>query len=599
MGRSDIQQILDGLDRRLALGEIDLGTYQSLKSKFATQLVETTEQPLEAAVEAMPVDAVALRCPGCMAPLPVPQDKFQTSVTCEYCGGSFALKIASEEMERLRDDVRRWISETATKAGTSSIIDEASRQFIFHNKIWPQLTVTVDRAVEFYQATRYMPLFTFPILANLESSPFNDALLLTPDITSLVDRLKSVVAQIQSPELAPFAINDREKSDLLALEVNCMEVVHFSNVRFSLAMFTTDGFERARTNLHAVGGLYSAAAETSAVVDAAYGKLMLAQSTRLSADEKAVEILAKLMSQSEGVLIEPMVIELENAARNCEKAASDIESSGREPKETAPASEGCRNDAQVIQMLADCTRIYSQCAVESGEGFASFLGMLELAIDKVKTPESDINWLKSFLSNLRRHMGAVVSEIEVPVVSDFSWVEPLAAASVRRSLFSGNETYDVKDRLLLPFWMAEMHFSEQKGSWIFKKGQSAKGLMFMDATKQIGTCFILLGDSQLAEQSLRACESPGVIGQSALAVMPIVSADIALKRMKTFIDGSEQYRGGFVKMVDIVYLPSAIVRYVNRKGERDEVFMPIIEMRSIPVSINRLKLGTQEIVLAS
>ncbi len=199
-------------------------------------------------------------------------------------------------------------------------------------------------------------------------------------------------------------------------------------------------------------------------------------------------------------------------------------------------------------MLADCTRIYSQCSVESGEGFASFLSMLALAVDKVKTPESDINWLKSFLSNLRRHMGAVVGEIEVPVVSDFSWVEPLAAAGVRRSLFSGNETYNIKDQLLLPFWMAEMHFSEQKGSWIFKKGQAAQGFMFMDATKQIGTCFIQLGDSQLAEQSLRACESPGVIGQSALAVMPIVSADIALKRMKTLIDGSEQYRGGFVKM---------------------------------------------------
>jgi len=73
MDRSDIQQILDGLDRRLALGEIDLGTYQSLKAKFAVQLVETPEQPLDSAVEAMPVDAVALKCPGCMAPLPVPQ----------------------------------------------------------------------------------------------------------------------------------------------------------------------------------------------------------------------------------------------------------------------------------------------------------------------------------------------------------------------------------------------------------------------------------------------------------------------------------------------------------------------------------------------
>lgn len=599
MGKSDIQQILDGLDRRLALGEVDLGTYQSLKAKFTSLLVETpAKEPLDAAVVAMPVDVEALKCPGCMAPLSPPQDNFQTNVTCEYCGGTFALKTAAEEMERLRDDVRKWILETAARAGTGSAVDETSRQFIFRNKIWPQLKVTVDRSTEFYQANRFMPLFTFSLLSSLRSSPFNDALLLTPDITSLVDRLKSVVAQIQAPELVPFAVSDLEKGDLLALEISCMEIVHFSNIRSSLANFTTEGFERARTNLQAVRDQYLAASKTAAVVDASYGKFMQALSVRLSAVKKSVEILAQLMGASDGVAIEPMIAELESAARACEQAASDIESSGREPKETAPASEGCRNDAQVIQMLAECTRIYSQCAVEAGEDFPGFLNALAVAVDKVKMPESDINWLNSFLSNLRHYMSAKVSEIEIPVVSDFSWVEPLASAGVRRSIFSGNEAYNIRDQYILPFWMAELHFSEQKGTWIFKKGQAVQELLFMDATRQSGTCFIQSGDSHLARQCQQACASPVHVGQLALVVMPTVGAGNALKCMQTFIDGFEQYRGGFIKMISIVYLPSVIINYVNKKGERNEVLMPVVEMRSIPLNINRLKLGTQEILLA-
>jgi len=470
---------------------------------------------------------------------------------------------------------------------------------IFRNKIWSHLKVTVDRSTEFYQANRFMPLFTFPLLSSLRNSPFNDALLLTPDITSLVDRLKSVVAQIQAPELVPFAVGDLEKSDLLALEISCMEVVHFSNIRSSLAKFTTDGFERARTNLQAVCDQYSAVAKTSAAVDASYGKFMQALSVRLSAVKKSVEILAQLMGASEGVAIESVVAELESAARACEQAASDIELSGRKPKETAPASEGCRNDAQVIRMLAECTRIYGQCAIESGENFPGFSNTLAASVDKGKMPESDINWLSSFLSNLRSYMSAMLGEIEIPVVSDFSWVEPLAAAGVRRSIFNGNEEYSIKDQLLLPFWMAELHFSEQKGTWIFKKGQAAQGLLFMDATRQSGACFIQSGDSQLARQCQQACASPGSIGKLALAVMPTVSTDSALKRMKTFIDGSEQYRGGFLKIMGVVYLPSVIMNYSNKKGERNEVLMPVVEMRSIPLSINRLKLGTKDILLAA
>ena len=598
MDNSEIQRILDGLDRRLALGEIDLGTYQSLKAKFVSQLSEAPVQlPLDAAMDALPVKAVALKCPGCMAPLPVAFDKNLTNVTCEYCGGTFALQTAAKDMERLRDDVRKWIFETTAQAGKSTVADEVSRAYIFREKIWPQLEGAVYRGTEFYQPTRYLPLFAFPLLLNLRSSPFQDALSLTPDITSLTDQLRGVLAQIQAPELAPFAFGDLEKANLQALEVSCMEIVYFSNIRHSLVMFAPDGFGRARANLQAVRELYSAAAKTWAGPDLSYSKFLIALSIRLDAVERAIELLAKLMSTNEGFITDRIISELENAAMDCERAASEIDLSGRKAKETAPASEGSRNDALAIRMLADCTRIYRQCAVESEGNFTEFLGTIAAVVDKTKTQESDANWLNAFLSNLARYLWTMAGDAEEPIVSDFSWAEAAASVGARRSFLDGNEAFDIQDRILLPFWMAKIPISEQKGR-IFKKGQEAQGLVFIEASRPSNFCFLELGGSSLAGQCLKAFESPQSAGQFAL-VAPTVSSDTALKYIKAFISGSKLYCGGVVEKPGIVYLPAVIVRYANRKGERRGVMLPGAEPRSTTLAVSKLQLGTRKLIVAN
>ena len=98
MDNIEMEKVLDALDRRVALGEIDIGTYKQLKAKFSTQ-VGHDEEPISAALSALPKEAVSLQCPGCMAPLPLPSDPSQVNVICDYCGGTFALQTASEEMD--------------------------------------------------------------------------------------------------------------------------------------------------------------------------------------------------------------------------------------------------------------------------------------------------------------------------------------------------------------------------------------------------------------------------------------------------------------------------------------------------------------------
>jgi hypothetical protein len=151
MNQTGIQEVLDGLDRRLALGDIDLGTYQSLKAKFSAQAsADISSTPIAAAIAALPVEAVAIKCPGCLAPLPVLPESAAGNITCEFCQGSFSIQTATDEMERLRGDVRKWISETVGRSGSSGG-DETSRAFIFRNNIWPPIQLNANRTLELYQ----------------------------------------------------------------------------------------------------------------------------------------------------------------------------------------------------------------------------------------------------------------------------------------------------------------------------------------------------------------------------------------------------------------------------------------------------------------
>jgi hypothetical protein len=249
-------------------------------------------------------------------------------------------------------------------------------------------------------------------------------------------------------------------------------------------------------------------------------------------------------------------------------------------------------------MLANTVRIYASCAAESGTPFAEFLVPLGEAVDKASEPGAGTDWLKGFLDTLARHIGAVSGEVQVPVVNDFGWVDAVATGGIRSSLFGGKEIPHVDTRILIPFWVSEIHFSEQSGSWFWKKGQAAQGVLLMDATRHGGKCYVEPAESSLTAQCYQAVESPRSLGQFAEAVTPVVDADSAHACMRQEVNNSQQYRGAFVKRPTIIYLPAAVVRYASKKSERKEVYLPGASPRTTAFSQDRIKLGVRQLLLA-
>ena len=460
MDTTEIQKILDGLDRRLALGEIDLGTYNQLKSKFSSQM-SAPQDPVATAVNAVPKEAKALKCPGCMAPLPATSDISQ-SITCEYCGGTFVIQAAIDEMERLKSDIRKWISDIAGNVGVGTTIDEASRRFIFKDKLLPSLKIGANRATEITSLSRFDPLFTFPLLNHISSSPFYIAVQSTPTLERLVDKVKTVVARTQSPEVSVFAIGNTEKSELYKLEVQCQEAIFISNIRHHLLAFTPDGIQKAKTNIQGLMSLYNKIEQHKASVDPSLGTFFAALLSRLKAVDEAITILGSLLNSPEGIMTEHVSTNLDAIAVKLEQSISQIESAGREPKEQIPAVEGTRIEAQTVRLLSFCVKLFAQVGGDTGESFNHFQESLGEMVDYARDSRSDLTWLSGFLSYLVLHMGAEAGDSSAKVIYDFSWADQKAQGSTRSSFFGGKESVDIKKQIFLPFWVKSLFYRGTK-----------------------------------------------------------------------------------------------------------------------------------------
>lgn len=594
MDNTELEKILDALDRRMALGEIDIGTYKQLKAKYSSK-VSHNEEPVSAALSAIPQEAVSLQCPGCMAPLPLPSDSSQVSVICDYCGGTFMLQKAADEMDRLKNDIRKWISQVAGSAGIGTTIDEASRKFIFNDKLLPPLKTATDRATDIFSLARYQALFTFPLLNKLPSSPFNQNSHSASNLNNFVDKIKDTVARVQSPEIKIFALGEKEKYELHILEVRCLEAGYLSNVRHHLANPTPDSLQKAKTNLHALNELYNTTNQLVSSVDMPLAKYSEALANRMKSLEEAVNNLEDLFSSSDGVMTDYVADKLELIAEKLEYTGSAIEATGMNPRDTVPAAEGTRNDAESIRILANCVRFYGQCGAETGVSFPTFLNNLEEIVDIAKTTSSNLKWLSAFLSNLILHVESLVGEASFPIVSDFSWSEGRMLTLVKSSFFGGKESVEGDKKLLLPFWLAELDFSQQKGM-IFKKGQMASGLIITEAARHNNQCSVISSGDPLMDLCGNAVKARSSIGHSTPAIIPVVGSDDALKSMKKFISSTQGYAGGNAKHLQLIYLPIVVAKYYTQKSERREIVAPSNSINLSTFDIKSLRIGSREVI---
>lgn len=523
-----------------------------------------TGDVLSTHVAALQQEAARLQCPGCMAPLPPPAGDV-ANVTCEYCGGTFALQTANAAMEKLRGDLRLWLNQLVRGAGAGASVDEAARRFIFGKELLPALQTSLQRAVETFDIVRFHPYFTVPLLAALPRSDFGEAVTRVVDSSGFKDALSTALARVQSPEIQTFATSDADRAQLSSLEARCLEAVHLTNARHQVHAFTQEGLTAAANNLAALERHYRETAKILVAHDREQATLLEAMADRAKGVRMATDAVRHVV-EGHGFSASASGPDWDRAAETCESAATRMEQSGSHSLEYIATMNGARCDARGIRVLRRSMEIASECGASGAQALDTFFrqvsGMLARGMDANAGLDSAEAVLEQFSEHVKVRKGQ-----PAPWVDGMVHMTDAAQALARSGLFSGKESVAIEGQVLVPFWVADLSFSQQTGV-VFKKGHSADALLLLDASRHGQESFVVPPEAAAFGPLRTAFDGPSSLPGQFPTIAPLVSSAQARARWRQFVQSTPGYQGGTATLKGLVYLPVVAASYTNKKGSR-------------------------------
>lgn len=540
MDKTEIEKILQGLDKQLALGRIDLETYKDLKTRYSS--MQGQKDIITKTMNGLSKELEMLNCPACMAPLP----EFSMSgqvIVCSYCGNSFALKTAEEDALKLREDIKKWISEMS---GQNTHIDTASRKFVFEERVYPYLCLLYRRVSEPFELNKYKALFNFPLLKDLKNSHNISSL----EINTVA--MQDLLNRVQSPELMTFVVTHAEKAKLRLLEINTQEIGHIVNIRRHFTDFSRKSLQIIKNNLEALKKLYSNVLLFESA-DNPTAKFYKGMTKRMGSLLRAVTALENALWSN------VFDLDLKDIIKDLQDGLDLIESSGLESKYSIPAISGIKADIEAIKIFDHCVGIYKMCdSVDFNQFLSTITGIAGIRTKGI----SDMN---GFLGSLNSHISSIRGALSLPVCKDHRWKASVIKKNMKSSFFGGKE-YLLKERsILVPFWIAELSFSTQSGLFI-KSGSITKAFVLQDASIINGKACLLLPSESLYKQCSSAFSYRDFLNTD--SIVPIIDKNTALSKMSDFIKNRHIYNSGSLRSLGLVYLPAVNVCFKNKNSVR-------------------------------
>jgi hypothetical protein len=97
------------------------------------------------------------------------------------------------------------------------------------------------------------------------------------------------------------------------------------------------------------------------------------------------------------------------------------------------------------------------------------------------TPVQSFSQLSELVDALQRLLAAHTGEVPLPVINEWSWLQPAIEENKRKSMFAPPETVGAVARHLHPYWIATLNYAETRGK-IFKSGSERLAFILADAT---------------------------------------------------------------------------------------------------------------------
>ena len=585
MERQGILEILDSLDIQISMGKIDQSTYDGLRQKWLERLqaldggdaVHSSSQfsaplntPLSGQLSAPSAPIVeVLACPKCAAPAEIDtatQD-LTKPLKCPHCDTVYTFRQSQDNAQKLKQELKAWLDQMIVGSGfgNSNAIDVNARRFIFSETIYPALKKDTDRQLESVEYAPEAPMVQLKLTTSFQEYWPNPLLVSVGQGKN--DWLKTLTTRVSAQQLQDFAVTPGDKEKMKSLHFRVLSLIYYANVAYQLANPSVSAYQVVRQNLQALQKAYQT--HTQDITDDSYRSYILALDSRITGVMLLLDILIAALEKGRGVAPEAALAQLDRAIASLSKAEQQSMACTYNPLYTVPLQQGVQKDimvAQIFRAIVKCYEVVTRSqSIDFGPFYESLMDYIR-TLTRIQSPNQVFGLLQSISVLLAARSG----DEPVRVLADWSWLEALVEGNRLKPTFGAAETVGTVIRHYHPYWVATLNYAEKSGI-IFKSGTGREALILLDATA-VGTPLvkhILVNDPNLPTLQT-GINNFNLLDKQTMAIPALLSQDIAFSAMKAYANqNSSQLGATIVKMIGLIYLPVAFVRYVGKNGNRD------------------------------
>lgn len=577
MEEQDIQDMLDSLDIQFAKGKIDQPTYSELKQKWQEKLqafrggalaVSTGTLTPESNVSAPPQVEV-LACPKCGAAADaasLSQD-LSKPIQCLFCDNVYTLRQSQDDAQRLKQELKTWLEQmiVTSSVGGSHSIDMNARRFIFTENLYPALRRDIDRQLENLEDAPEAPILPLTVMAGFHDYQPNPILVAIGQGDN--QWLKTLATRVSAQQLQDFAAVEEDRQRLKTLQFRVLTLIYYANLARILGNMGQFSYQVVRQNLQALQKDYHAYAQE--VTEQSYRSYLLALEARISGALLLLDVLLPTLEQGRSFAPEAALAQLDRALAQYRTAAQQASASTYNPLYTVPLQQGIQKDimtAQVFSAIIKCYEVVLRTQPVEFGAFYHHLAQYTRALGAIRSPDQ----LLGLLQSIGRMLAARSGDAPVPVIADWSWVDAAVEMNKRKPAFGAAETVTAVMRHFHPYWIAVLGYAEKQGV-IFKTGTGREALILADATS-VSTPIIgyLLANDPLLPVIHAGISNYNLLDKQVMALPALISREMAEQAMKQFTAQRAAELGATnVKMIDLIYLPVAFVRYLGKNQSRE------------------------------
>jgi len=469
---------------------------------------------------------------------------------------------AESEAARLKDEIKGWLQDKIGAAAVGGAgVDEASRAYIFQDKILPDLRRDVDRSLETLGTFGQFPLVPPPIAVEMATSPGANPLVAS---RNEILKLKGLRARLTDLQITAFAVGGADQVAIQELDRRIADFMHLSNVAAAAAKRSSDGYLTARRNLESVIAEVDQSLALADGKDPAVAAFLGAVKERYQGLVEYCRVCEELCSPNaiSGAAIGERLARL---GAQLGTVARTVEAMDHNPADTMPLVVGIDAEVATTRLLARWTAAYESLARKVQLPFLNFVVEMEPFVRAGgQTPGQQAEVLEGFASAIEAARG----ETTVHAMNDYAWVEPWVETKRAKKwlgLFGNEEKAASVSKFLVPVWIGDVSFTQATGT-VFKEGVENKAIALVDACAPLPANVKLVTDMKTPVAKAMEIDQPL---PSADIALPMSTAASVEPMMNQALKSSPQLKNARVKLRGLAYLPAAVVQYESPKGDRE------------------------------